>query len=82
MLYQPEAFSYSTPEELASYLQKEIARIGVAMENLQEQLALIKTEVPPGRPRDGMIRYADGTSWNPGAGQGIYAFYAGVWNKL
>lgn len=37
----------------------------------------------PGRPVDGMLAYADGTNWNPGGtGQGIYAYYAGAWNRL
>jgi hypothetical protein len=36
----------------------------------------------PARPREGDIRLADGTSWNPGAGAGVYAYYGGAWNKL
>ena len=37
----------------------------------------------PDKPNQGDIRYADGTSWNPGSGEGIY-FYnsAGNWVKL
>ena len=30
----------------------------------------------------GMVVLADGTSWNPGAGQGVYAYYNSTWNKL
>ena len=34
-------------------------------------------------PADGMVAYADGTSWNPGAGgEGVYAYYGAAWNKL
>ena len=36
----------------------------------------------PDRPRNGMIVYADGTSWNPGFGQGPYAYLGGSWTKL
>jgi|TARA_R110000787_G_scaffold128001_5_gene239725 hypothetical protein len=38
---------------------------------------------PPTKPAQGDIRYADGTTWNPGAGEGIY-FYnsSGAWVKL
>ena len=41
------------------------------------------TTVAPTSPQQGNIRYADGTSWNPGSGEGIY-FYnsAGAWVKL
>jgi hypothetical protein len=40
------------------------------------------THVAPPRPRDGMIRYADGVDWNPGAGTGYYARVSGVWTKM
>ena len=33
-----------------------------------------ETRVAPTKPRNGMIRLADGTSWNPGAGRGVYWF--------
>ena len=36
----------------------------------------------PDKPREGDIRLADGTEWDPGAGQGIYAWYSGSWHKL
>ena len=39
--------------------------------------------VEPTRPRKGDIRYADGTDWNPGSGEGIYFFNnAGTWTQL
>lgn len=31
---------------------------------------------------DGVVAFADGTSWNPGSGEGIYAYYNSTWNKL
>jgi len=33
-------------------------------------------------PQEGMIAYADGTNWNPGSGEGIYAYYNGAWHYL
>jgi len=30
--------------------------------------------VAPARPRDGMIRKADGVNWNPGSGRGYYGY--------
>ena len=39
--------------------------------------------IAPTRPRQGDIRYGDGTNWNPGAGEGVYFFNAsGAWVKL
>ena len=26
----------------------------------------------PARPQDGQLAYADGSSWNPGSGRGVY----------
>lgn len=43
---------------------------------------LDKTCVAPTKPRDGDVRYADGTNWNPGAGAGIYWFNGTVWTKM
>lgn len=36
----------------------------------------------PQNPVAGMIVYADGTSWDPGSGEGIYAYYGSAWNLL
>ena len=36
----------------------------------------------PEKKRAGDVVLADGTSWNPGAGQGFYGYYAGAWHKL
>jgi hypothetical protein len=38
--------------------------------------------VPPGKPREGMLVYADGTDWNPGSGAGYYVYYAGAWHAM
>jgi len=40
--------------------------------------------VAPDKPRQGDLRYADGSNWNPSAGgEGIYFFNAaGAWVKL
>ena len=51
--------------------------------SVQDTFQLAQSNVEPIRPRDGMIAYADGTNWNPGAnGEGIYAYYNSTWNKL
>jgi hypothetical protein len=45
---------------------------------------LEQLNVEPGRKPAGkaVIAYADGTNWNPGSGEGIYAYYGGSWKKL
>lgn len=39
-------------------------------------------DVAPNKPREGMIRYADGTNWDPGAGVGLYRFTSGSWGLV
>lgn len=38
--------------------------------------------IEPERPQNGMLAYADGTDWNPGAGAGLYERRGGAWAKL
>ena len=72
------------PEDLPDYLFSELNRLGDILFNL-DTFRLEPTNVAPTKPRDGDIRYADGTNWNPGAGQGIYAYIddgSPAWEKL
>lgn len=36
----------------------------------------------PNKPKGGIVYYADGTNWNPGAGKGLYEYDGTTWNKL
>lgn len=36
----------------------------------------------PASPENGMIAYADGTSWDPGKGAGFYGYAGGAWDKI
>lgn len=38
--------------------------------------------VAPSKVKVGMVRYADGTDWNPGSGEGAYVYTSGGWAKL
>jgi len=64
------------------YVQNEFFKVAAYMEALRLGGALPKTHVAPTKTHDGMLRYADGTNWNPGSGEGIYAYYGSAWNKL
>jgi len=76
-----------SPDQLPDYLFNELNRLGDIIFNI-DMLQLSQTNVEPGtelrrtKPRDGDIRYADGTNWNPSGGEGIYAYYNATWNKL
>lgn len=81
LLYTPAAPPQNT-EQLPAYLEAELQRVSIAI----RQIALgyfPKTHVEPDKPRDGMVRYADGTNWNPGGGgAGIYWYNGSTWTKL
>lgn len=66
---------------LDDYLRLELERIA---ENFttQDFVQLVKLNVEPEKPRDGLTVYADGTNWNPGSGEGVYTYYAAAWRKL
>ena len=69
-------------EQLSDYLFHELNRLSDVLFNL-DVMRLEETNVAPAKPRNGDIRYADGTNWNPGGtGEGIYAYINGAWTKL
>lgn len=71
----------SDPAQMQAFMRDELNKMAAAINALAAG-HLDKQTVAPLKPRDGDIRYADGTSWNPGAGVGIYAFLGAAWVKL
>lgn len=78
----PSRYIQETPpqkvEELPAYLDRELRRISTAIEILASGY-LEKTFVEPDKKAEGMLRYADGTDWNPGSGAGVYQFRGSSW---
>lgn len=69
------------PAKLPGFLLEELQKISSAIALLA--LGHIdKSYGAPAKPREGDIRLADGTTWNPGSGIGVYAYYAGAWHFL
>ena len=69
-------------DQLSDYLFHELNRLSDIIFNL-DVMRLEETNVAPKKPRNGDIRYADGTNWSPGGtGEGIYAYINGAWAKL
>lgn len=67
--------------DLKRWLASEFRRVATNFLSL-DNLALRVSNAAPTRPRDGMVVYADGTDWNPGAGVGFYGYENGAWVKL
>lgn len=63
------------------HLNSEFQRISQVLTELAENILTLAYE-EPGKPREGMLRYADGTSWNPGSGQGLYYYKSGSWTFI
>lgn len=81
-LYSPEAIAADTPpEQIVAFVLREFQKVADSAE-----FALVRNveflNVAPDKPREGMIRGADGANWNPGAGKGVYAYYTGAWHFL
>lgn len=73
IVFAPEGDVPLDPVELQRYLRNIILQLQIALSALTAG-HLDKQTVAPTKPRDGDIRYADGTLWNPGSGQGLYQY--------
>lgn len=45
-------------------------------------LLLDELKAAPAKPVEGMVVFADGVTWNPGAGRGVYAYHGAAWRLL
>lgn len=72
----------SDPQDLPRFLDEMFQEIRTVLELVRDGHLDVQN-VAPTKPQQGDIRYADGTGWNPGSGEGIY-FYdsSGAWVKL
>jgi len=65
-------------DNLSDYLYHELNRLSDIIFNL-DVMRLEQSNTAPDKPRDGDIRYADGTNWNPGQGENLYYFDGTNW---
>ena len=65
-----------------AYVATELDKISSAMDSPDESIALDTLYSAPTKYRAGTIALADGTSWDPGSGAGVYCYYAGSWHYL
>jgi hypothetical protein len=79
--YTPGAIPDDAPRGLKAWLANELRSIAAAMLEA-EGVRLPVLGAEPERRVNGMIVYADGSSWDPGAGAGFYGYESGAWVKL
>lgn len=68
-------------KQLRRFIQDELNAISRAVTEIASG-HLTVSYAQPLRPRDGDVRLADGTGWNPGSGRGVYVYYSNAWNLL
>lgn len=71
----------SESDQLRRFIEDELRKIAAAFALLAAG-HIDKTNAAPTKPREGDIRLADGTQWNPGSGAGVYAYYGAAWHFL
>lgn len=69
------------PKELAVFLKRILQELRAAQDALNAALNTVHHSAPK-KPREGMLRFADGTDWNPGSGAGYYEYRDAAWRKL
>lgn len=72
-----------TPGNVADpQMQEELNKIAQAMETADPFITLDTLYAAPKKYREGTIVKADGTTWNPGSGAGVYCRRGGAWTFL
>lgn len=68
---------------LENYLESELQHLANDLEaNIMAKVQLVEIFLEPSKPRDGLLVFADGSSWNPGSGRGVYVYSSSAWVKL
>ena len=68
--------------ELSGFLAIELQKIAQEWSQTKPFLMLSTLYVEPSKPREGMLIKADGTTFNPGSGAGVYLYRASAWHFL
>lgn len=64
------------------WVEQEIQNIRKALSEPVDSVILNTLYAEPSRIYEGMTVKADGTTWNPGGGAGVYSRIGGAWVKL
>ena len=70
------------PDEAPQWLRRELQALSEASRGVAPFVQLQPAYVAPTKPRQGLMAYADGTSWNPGSGEGLYLYKSTGWKYL
>lgn len=79
--YTPGSIPRDDLSALVRYLTEELQNIAAVISELADG-HLDEVHVEPEKPREGDLRIADGTNWNPGSGAGMYRYNGTSWVLL
>lgn len=68
-------------DELRRWVEAEFNRLTQGFAVVDNVVFNVLFAAPAG-PVAGMVVFADGTTWNPGSGRGLYEFRVASWVKL
>ena len=69
----------SDPAQLPGYLFQELQNLQQSLAAARSTFVLAPLYAEPSKRPDGLVAFADGTTWNPGSGAGTYQYRAGAW---
>lgn len=82
MAYVPRPVP-SNVNELLSFLPQELTAVAQVLAAFEaDEFFVRKRFAAPQKPRDGQLVYADGTTWNPGSGAGLYYYKVNAWQFI
>jgi len=81
-MFNPPILTGTDVATLRQELQTALQTIAAEQAQQSEYYALTTLYAAPKRILEGMIVKADGATWNPGSGAGVYARVGGAWVKL
>lgn len=81
-MYRPGNLDPASLDALVQSLRLEFAQLALQFSQPSDYLALNTLYAAPKRIFDGMVIKADGATFNPGSGAGIYARVGAAWVKF
>ena len=69
----------SDPAQLPGYLFQELQNLQNALTAARPSIILAPVYAEPAKRPEGLVVYADGTTWDPGSGAGTYQWRGGAW---
>lgn len=68
-------------DQLRMWVEDEFRRLAQSFEVVDGIRYNVLYAAPAG-PQAGLVVFADGTTWNPGSGRGLYEYRTSSWIKL